>query len=77
MYRLYEVLKGRPTPPTDEELLIAAGKKVLDPEAASAFLQKLESASNTIIEAFNQQNLKNAVSLKVIYFLVMVMLIAF
>jgi hypothetical protein len=67
MYRLYEVLKGRPTPPTDEELLIAAGKKVLDPDAASAFLKKLESASTTIIQAFNQQNLKDAVSLKAMY----------
>ena len=69
MYRLYEVLKGRSTPPTDEELLIAAGKKVLDPKAASEFLQKLENASNTIIQAFNQQNLKDVVCSKVASFI--------
>lgn len=62
MYRLYEALKARTSPPTDEELLIAAGKKVLDPEATSEFLQKLENASHTIIQVFNEQNLKDAVS---------------
>jgi hypothetical protein len=69
MYCLYEVLKGCSTPPTDEELLIATGKKVLDPEAASEFLQKLENASNTIIQAFNQQNLKDAVHTEVMRFI--------
>jgi hypothetical protein len=61
MYHLYKVLKAHSTPPTDDELLIAAGKKVLNAKAASEFLQKLEKASNTIIKAFNQQNLKDAV----------------
>jgi hypothetical protein len=69
MYRLYEVLKGRSTPPTDEELLIAAGKKVLDSQAATEFLRKLENASNTIIQAFNQQNLKDAVRSEVMCFI--------
>jgi hypothetical protein len=40
MYQLYKALKNHLL--TDEELLIASGKKILDPEAASEFLKKLE-----------------------------------
>jgi hypothetical protein len=66
MYRLYDVLKSRSSPPTDEELIIASRKKILNAEATLEFLQKLERASATIIEAFNQQNMKDAVSLTLI-----------
>jgi hypothetical protein len=68
MYQLYKLLKGRSTLPTDEELLIAARKKVLNPKATSEYLQKLENTSNTIVQAFNQQNLKNAICFHIIYF---------
>jgi hypothetical protein len=62
MYRLFKALKTCSTPPTDEELLIAAGKKILDQEAASEFIKKLENASKTVVQAFCEQNLKAAVS---------------
>lgn len=62
MYRLFDALKNRLAPPTDEELLIAAGKKILDQDATSEFLKRLERSSKTVIQAFNEQNLKAAVS---------------
>ncbi|KAJ6506011.1 hypothetical protein DFH09DRAFT_883395, partial [Mycena vulgaris] len=55
MHRLYEILKGRSEPPTQDELDIAAGKKHLDSAAASAYLGKLETASNSILAAFCKQ----------------------
>jgi hypothetical protein len=55
MYRLFLILKNRPTPPTDEEALIASGKKILDSGKATEYLVQLEKASNTIIDAFNKQ----------------------
>jgi hypothetical protein len=62
MYRLFKALKNRLAPLTNEELLIAAGKKILDQDATSEFLKKLERSSKTVIQVFNEQNLKAAVS---------------
>jgi hypothetical protein len=61
MYRLFTVLKNRKEPPTEEEILIASGKKVLDPATAVDYLRQLEHAPNTIVDAFNQQIQKAAV----------------
>ncbi|KAJ6620923.1 hypothetical protein B0H10DRAFT_1945746 [Mycena sp. CBHHK59/15] len=55
MYRLYEILKDRKTPPTEVEILIASGKQRLDSATATQYLGKLEAASNSIITAFRKQ----------------------
>lgn len=61
MYWLYSVLKNRSEPPTEDERLIASGKKMLDPATAAEYLVQLEKASNTLVDAFNQQAQKTAV----------------
>ncbi|KAG1841278.1 hypothetical protein F4604DRAFT_1939544 [Suillus subluteus] len=55
MYRLYLILKSRGTPPTEDELKMAQGEKVLDPDAAAAYLTQLEQASANLVDAFNKQ----------------------
>jgi hypothetical protein len=55
MYQLYLILKSRRTPPTEDELKIAQGKKVLDPDTAAAYLTQLEQASANLVDAFNKQ----------------------
>ncbi|KAG2129576.1 uncharacterized protein EDB93DRAFT_117024, partial [Suillus bovinus] len=55
MYRLYLILKSRGTPPTEDELKMVRGEKVLDPDAAAAYLTQLEQASANLIDAFNKQ----------------------
>lgn len=63
MYRLYMAMKERSSDEiTHDEIAIASGKKVLDPEALSDFLQKLESTSMTIQKAFEKQVKTAAVS---------------
>lgn len=62
MYQLFEALKNRSAPPTDEELLFAVGKKVFDQEAASEYLKKFDNASKSAIQDLNEQRLKTAVS---------------
>jgi hypothetical protein len=62
MYRLYEVLKARPEPPTAEELDITSGRKKLDPSAAGEYILKLEKASENIIEALQRQAERATVS---------------
>ena len=62
MYRLYEVLKARPEPPTTEELDIASGRKKLDPSAAGEYISKLEKASENIIDALQRQAERATVS---------------
>ena|ERR1700722_4786771 len=64
MYRLYLVLKNRAEPPSEDEVLIASGKKALDPAQAADYLTKLEAASKTIIDSFNQQTQKAAVGVR-------------
>jgi hypothetical protein len=55
MHRLYLVLKDRAEPPTEEEVLFASAKKILNHAKASEYLLQLEKASNTILDAFCQK----------------------
>ncbi|KAG2033414.1 hypothetical protein BDR03DRAFT_872184 [Suillus americanus] len=55
IYQLYLLLKSCGTPPTDDELRIAQGEKVLDPATAAQYLFQLEQASVNIVNAFNNQ----------------------
>jgi hypothetical protein len=52
MYRLYEVLKACPEPPTVEELELATGCTKLNASAAGEYISKLEKASSNIMEVF-------------------------
>ena len=64
MFKLFSVLKDRSSnqPPTAEELDIASGKKMLDPEKAKAWFTNLEAASQNIHQAFQKQAEVAAVS---------------
>ena len=62
MYRLYELLKVRSDPPTQDELDMASGKKKLDGPAAHAYVSQLEKASENIIEALQRQAAQAAAS---------------
>ena len=62
MHRLYNILKDSTDPPTDDELAIASGKKVLDAEAANAYLGRVETASANLLSMFAKQSQENAVS---------------
>ncbi|KAG2028952.1 hypothetical protein BDR03DRAFT_1019113 [Suillus americanus] len=42
MYRLYLYLKDRAEPPTEDEVAMASGKKILDPTQAAEYLLQLE-----------------------------------
>lgn len=67
MYRLYLIIKDRTDPPTDKELAIASGKKVLDAEAANSYLGSVEVASTAnLLSMFAKQSQQNAVS-KILY----------
>jgi len=62
MYQLYCVLNGRPEPPTAEEIAIASGKKPFSEKAQAEYIKKLESASENIKRAFQEQEARAAVS---------------
>ena len=62
MYRLYIILKDRTGPPTDDELAIASAEKVLDTEAANAYLGRVEAASANLLSLFAKQSQENVVS---------------
>ena len=55
MYWLYLILKSRGTPPTEDELKMARGEKVLDLAAAAAYVTQLEQASTNLVDTFNKQ----------------------
>jgi len=55
MYHLYSILKDRDEPPTLDEIDIASAKRKLDPKAEAEYLQKLESSSENIKKAFQDQ----------------------
>ena len=55
MHRLYLILKDWTDPPTDEELAIASGWKVLDPEAANMYLGRVEKALANLLSMFAKQ----------------------
>jgi hypothetical protein len=60
MYRLYIILKDWTKPPTDDKLAIASTEKVLDAEAANAYL--VEVASANLLSMFAKQSQENSVS---------------
>ena len=62
MHRLYLILKDRKEPPTDDEIAIAAGRKVLDPALAADYLVQLEKTSTNLVNAFKQQSQRAVVS---------------
>ena len=62
MHRLYLILKDQTDPPTNEELAIASGQKVLDLEAANAYLGSVEKALASLLSMFAKQAQENAVS---------------
>jgi hypothetical protein len=66
MYQLYCVLNGRPEPPTAEDIAIASGKKPLSEKAQAEYIKKLESASENIKRAFQEQEARAAVSVCVV-----------
>lgn len=55
MYWLYLILKSCGTPPTEDELKMARGEKVLDPAAAAAYVTQLEQTSANLVNAFSKQ----------------------
>jgi len=62
-------MKNCADPPTDEELAIACGKKVLDAEAANSYLGRVDVASSAnLLSMFAKQSQDNAVS-KLLWFL--------
>lgn len=65
MYRLYTHFKERPAsqPPTEEEIDVAAGKKVLTTAQAKTWFRNLENASSNIRQALEQQAAAASVSL--------------
>lgn len=65
MFKLYTIFKIRSgdRPPSNEELDIAQGRKVLDPSKAKAWFNNLEAASENIRQAFERQTTAAAVSI--------------
>src|SRR5882724_1927432 len=58
MNRLYIILKDT-KPPTDDKLAIASAEKVLDTEAANAYLRQVEAASANLLSIFVKQSQEN------------------
>ena len=62
MHMFYIILKDHTEPPTDDELAIASAEKVLDTEAANAYLRQVEVASENLLSMFAKQSQENKVS---------------
>ena len=62
MYHFYSILKDRDELPTLDEIDIASAKQKLDPKAEAEYLQKLESSSENIKKAFQDQQARAVVS---------------
>lgn len=62
MYRLYEHLKVRSGPPTQDELDIASGRKIIDGATVRPHVPQLEKASKNIVDAFQRQAVQAAAS---------------
>jgi hypothetical protein len=62
MYRLYCVLKDREEPPTDLEIAYASGKKKLSSDTEAEYIKQLESCSENIKKAFEDQQARAGVS---------------
>ncbi len=61
MYQLYCILKDWEEPPTPDEIAIAAGKKKLDGNTEAEYIKTLESASENIKKAFEDQQARASV----------------
>ena len=61
LYQLYEVLAKRDSPPTQEEIDIATGKKKMDDTLAKKYLNELETISRNVREMFEEQQMRNKV----------------
>jgi hypothetical protein len=70
MYKLYLLWKSHGTLPTEDELKIAQGEKLLDPNAAADYIHQLEQASANIVDAFNKQVNKAFISISVCHSLI-------
>ena len=69
MFRLYIIIKTRAEPPSDEELAIACGKKVLDTEAANSYLGHVDIASSAnLLSMFAKQSQEKAVSKTMVFY---------
>ena len=62
MYNLYCILKDHDQPPTPDEIAIASGKKLLDGCTKAEYLKRLETSSENIKKAFEDQKARAAVS---------------
>ena len=60
MYNLYLVMKHRGTP-TDDEILMASGRKPCDDSIQANYLKIIETEAAGIKEAFEKQKAKSAV----------------
>jgi hypothetical protein len=67
MYRLYCVLKDHEEPPTADEIAVASGNKVVDPDLQAEWLKKLETSSDSLHKAFAAQEAQAAVGLLSLY----------
>jgi hypothetical protein len=56
MYRLYEAMSHRQSPPTQEEIDLASGATVMDAAAAAEYLGKVETATANIVKLFEAQS---------------------
>jgi hypothetical protein len=54
-WRLYQVLEKRDGPPTQEEIDIARGKKVMDKEAVKVYMEELDNISQNIRDMMERQ----------------------
>jgi hypothetical protein len=76
MFRLYLAMKEHvPDNITQEEIMIASGRKVLDPGEASKFLDELESTNSNLLRAFEKQAETAAVCEHLYTFMVMLMVL--
>ena len=58
------LLKDRKEPATEDEIAIAAGKKVFDPAIATDYLAELQKSSSNLVDALHRQNERAAVCLQ-------------
>ena len=55
MYQLFCILNNRDEPPTEDEIAVAQGRKMMDPKVADEWLQKLEKSSKNLSDMFKRQ----------------------
>jgi hypothetical protein len=67
MYRLYVVLKSKTVPITEKEVRMAEGCIEFDIAAIDGHIARLQRESQTILAAFQRQQVKNDVSTSSVY----------